>query len=294
MYKLPTALLIALAASTGAAAQSPAPQTPPAQTPSTQKPAPQSPAPQSPAPQDPAAPRTAPRTSSATSAAATLSVQVTDKSGNGISNVAVAVSGPVERSGTTGADGSSAFRNMRAGTYRLRFTHESFITLEREVAMRGAAEVSVALNPAPQKPVAAPPPPAAAPAPAAQPADRKLRPIEPRSMSIADFIDKNFIRSSEPQKSSLIACSDAGAARILQVREPLKNQQNDSSDQLLYVVAGEGTVRVKNESYKVDGASFVVIPRGVPYSIERATRNPVISMTVALGAPCTDTTPLAR
>ena len=100
---------------------------------------------------------------------------------------------------------------MRAGTYRLRFEHESYITLEREVTMRGASDVSVALNPAPVQPVWPPPPPPQAAAPA--PEQRKLRPVEPRTLSIPDFLDKNFIRSSEPQKTSLIACTDGGAAR---------------------------------------------------------------------------------
>src|SRR5689334_3177894 len=101
--------------------------------------------------QTPAPPRTAAPSS-------TLSVQVTDKSGNGLSNVAVALAGPVDRTGTTAPEGSVASRSMRAGTYRLRFEHEGFITLEREVVLaRGPADVSVALNPAPAvKPVAAP------------------------------------------------------------------------------------------------------------------------------------------
>jgi mannose-6-phosphate isomerase-like protein (cupin superfamily) len=278
MNKLRTALLIVFfAATTGTFAQSPPAQTPPPQTP----------------PQTPAAPRTTPRAATSTASASTLAVQVTDKSGNGIQGVAVTVSGPVERSGMTSSDGSTSFRSMRSGTYRLRFEHDRYITLEREVTMRGASDVSVALNPAPVKPVAAPPPPPQqVAAPVAE--QRKLRPVEPRTLSIPDFIDKNFIRSSEPQKTSMIACTDGGAARILQVREPLTNQQNDTADQLLYVVAGAATVRVRDQAYKVDGGWFALIPRGVTYGIERATRNPVISMTVAMGAPCNETMPAAR
>jgi mannose-6-phosphate isomerase-like protein (cupin superfamily) len=219
-------------------------------------------------------------------------VQATDKSGNGIQGVAVAVSGPVERSGMTASDGSISFRSMRPGTYRVRFEHERYVTLEREVTMRGASDVSVALNPAPPKPVAPPPPPIQQTN--AAPEQRKLRPVEPRTMSIPDYLDKNVIRSSEPQKASLIACTDGGTARTLQVREPMTNQQNDTADQLLYVVAGAGTVRVKDQSYKADAGWFALIPRGVSHSIAREGRNPLFLMMVAMGAPCTDTTPLAR
>ena len=233
-------------------------------------------------------PRTQPR---ATSTASTLDVQVTDKSGNGIANVAVAVSGPVDRSGQTAADGSIGFRSMRAGTYRLRFEHERFITLERDLTMTRSGDVAVALDPAPPKPVAPPP---TAPAPAAAPPEqRKLRAVEPRQLSIPDFVERNLI-GSEPQKTSLLACTDGGAARILQVKEPLNNQTNDTSDQLLYVVAGAGIVRVRDQAYKAEPGWFVLIPRGVPHAIRRDGRNPLIALTVAMGNPCMETAPLSR
>jgi hypothetical protein len=256
MHTLSTALLV-LAVSAGASAQTPAP----------------------------------PRAASNPS---TLSVHVTDKSGNGIANVAIALSGPVDRSGMSGSDGSLAFRSMRAGTYRLRFEHEGFVTLEREVVLaRGAGDISVALNPSPVKPVVTPPP-APAPVPvASRPADRTLRPIEPRGLGLVDFIDRNFI-GSEPQKISLLACSDGGTARLIQVKEPLANQQDDNADQLLYVVAGGGVVRVKEQSYKAGSGWFIVIPRGAQHSIRREGRNPLIALAVAVGPSCTDTAPLAK
>ncbi len=74
----------------------------------------------------------------------------------------------------------------------------------------------------------------------------------------------------------------------------MTNQQNDTADQLLYVVAGAGTVRVKDQSYKADAGWFALIPRGVSHSIAREGRNPLFLMMVAMGTPCTDTTPLAR
>ena len=288
MHIYATALLIVLAG-TGTLAQAPPAQTPAPQTPAPQTPAPQTPPSQKPATQKPAAPRP----SASPGAGSTLAVQVTDKSGNGLQEVAVAISGPVERSGATAADGSVSFRSMRAGTYRLRFEHEKYLTLERELTMtRGASDVSVALNPAPPKPVTPPPPP---PQAVATPVEqRKLRPVEPRTLSIPDFVDKNFIRSSEPQRSSLIACTDGGAARILQVREPMTNQQNDTADQMLYVVAGEGTVRLRDQSYKADPGWFVLIPRGVQHTIRREGRNPLVAMTVAMGVPCTETGPMAK
>ena len=233
--------------------------------------------------------RPAPRPTSATFA---LAVQVTDKSGNGIGDVAVTLTGPVERSGRTVADGSVTFRTVRTGTYRLRFEHERYITLEREVmAGSRAADVSVALNPAPTvKPVAAPPPPA--PAPVSTPVQQH-RAVEPRTLSILDFLDKNLI-GSQPQKTSLLACTDGGTARILQVKDPITNQVNADADQILYVLGGNGIVRIRDQEHKATAGWFALIPRGVPLGVRRDGRTPVVTLTAAMGAPCADTSPLAR
>ena len=252
-----------------------------------QAPAPPAPVPSAPAPSTPARPASRPTTSSSSSA---LSVTVTDKSGNGIGDVNVAVNGPVDRSGRTAADGSVAFRTMRAGTYRLRFENERYITLEREVVVGArASDVTVALNPAPvPKPVVAPPAPVAPP-----PVQKSSRTVEPRTLSMSDFLEKNLI-GSEPQKTSLFACTDGGTARVLQIKEPLTNHVNADADEVFYVVAGGGSVRVRDLDYKAGPGLFLLIPRGVPVGARREGRNPLIALTVTMGAACTDSAPLAR
>ena len=246
---------------------------------------------QAPPPAAPTAPPPKPQSRpAATSSALALSVTVTDKSGNGISDVNVAVTGPVDRSGRTAADGSVAWRSIRGGTYRLRFEHERYITLEREVVVGPrASDVSVALNPAPvTKPVEAPPAPAAPP-----PLQKPSRAVEPRALSIPDFFEANAI-GSEPQKTSLLGCTDGGTARLLQVKEPMNNQVNPDADQVLYVVGGNGTVRVRDQDFKAPAGSFVLIPRGATFGARRDGRNPLVALTVTMGAACTDTTPLAK
>jgi mannose-6-phosphate isomerase-like protein (cupin superfamily) len=252
-----------------------------------QAPAPPAPVPSTPAPSTPARPAGRSTTSNSSSA---LSVTVTDKSGNGIGDVNVAVSGPVDRSGRTAADGSVAFRTMRAGTYRLRFENERYITLEREVVIGArASDVTVALNPAPvPKPVVAPPAPVAPP-----PVQKSNRAVEPRTLSMTDFLEKNLI-GSEPQKTSLLACTDGGTARVLQIKEPLANHVNADADEVFYVVAGGGSVRVRDLDYKAGPGLFLLIPRGVPVGARREGRNPLIALTVTMGASCTDSAPLAR
>jgi hypothetical protein len=220
-------------------------------------------------------------------------VTVTDKSGNGIGEVNVALTGPIDRSGHTTADGSISFRTLRAGTYRLRFEHERYITLEREVVVGArASDVSVALNPAPPpKPVVAAPPPPVAPPPA--PKATSGRAVEPHIVSMSDFLEKNLI-GSEPLKTSLFACTDGGDARVVQVKEPLNNQVNEDADQIVYVVAGGGSMRVRDRNLRAGPGLFVLVPRGAPITARREGRNPLIWLSVTMGAACTETGPLAK
>jgi mannose-6-phosphate isomerase-like protein (cupin superfamily) len=226
----------------------------------------------------------------ASSAGVTLSVQVTDRSGNPIGDVSVRAGGPVDRSGSTGQDGTIGFRAMRAGTYRLRFERDGFTTLEREVVLRNqSADVSVSLTAAPVKP--APPAPVQPPPPVAP--VRTPRAIEPRSLSIPDYLDKNLI-GSDPVKTSLLACMEGGTAVLLQVRDPLSDRQHADADEVLYVVAGAGILRIRNQDTKMQPGHFALVPRGVPHSLRRDGRNPMIAVSVLAGEPCTETTPPVR
>ena len=90
-----------------------------------------------------------------------------------------------------------------------------------------APELSVTLNAAPPPP--APPPPPPAPVVAATPPTPKLPPPgTPKTMSLPDYIEKNFITSREPQKENLIGCSGVGQAMLWQIREPWDGRQHDS------------------------------------------------------------------
>jgi mannose-6-phosphate isomerase-like protein (cupin superfamily) len=250
---------------------------------------PQPTAPQPTAPQ-PAAPKpTAPQPTAtqgrAGGTALTLSVLVTDKSGNALGDTDVTVSGPVERIAKTDRDGQAAFRSMRAGAYRVRLEHDGFITLEREVIIRAGqpATVQASLNAAPPKPAEpVAPPPTQQPPP---PPRRSTRTVEPRSFSIVDFLDKNFVKS-EPLKTTLIGCSEGGTARLLQVRDPLNNQLQSDADLFLYVVAGSGILTVQDRESKAGTTFYAMVPRNVPYSIRRDTRNPVIVLAITAGSAC--------
>ena len=239
-------------------AQAPAPATPPAAPTPARAPAPR--------------PRATPPTQ----------VIVRTNSGNAVEGVRVTVSGGTGQQAQTDAKGMSAV-TLPAGSYRFRFEHEGFITLERDVTVRAGqpTEVAVALDmaftPPPPPPAPEPPPPPPAPKPVAG--------GPPTSMSIPQFLEKNYI-GRDPLKESVVGCTATATTRILQLRDSLASHTHDDLDETLYVVAGEGAIRVKDEMMMISPGSLTVIPRGQPHSTERSGRNPLILLSTLTGAPC--------
>jgi hypothetical protein len=250
---------------------------------------PAAPKPQAPATPAPAAPATAapkPRPTSTTTAALLF---ITDGAGHFIPGVAVHVMGPVDRELTSPDSGPTRIEGLRAGSYRVRFTHEKFITFEKELAWRAgtaAPELSITLNAAP----APPPPPPAPPAPVVTaPASTKLPPPGSiKTVGVPEFIEKNFISGREPQKESVIGCSGLEQAVLWQIREPWTGRQQEQADGMFYVIGGEGRLKLGEREFNIAAGAFAVVPRGTTYSLSRSGRNPLIVLAVLAGAPCAD------
>ena len=238
----------------------------------------QAPAPATPAPAPTPARAPAPRPR----ATPPTQVIVRTNSGNAVEGVRVTVSGGTRMQAQTDAKGMSAV-TLPAGSYRFRFEHEGFITLERDVTVRAGqpTEVTVALDmaftPPPPPPAPEPPPPPPAPKPVAG--------GPPTNVSIPQFLEKNFI-GRDPLKESVVGCTAGATTRILQLRDSLAAHVHDDLDETIYVVAGEGAIRVKDEMMMISPGSLTVIPRGQPHSTERRGRNPLILLSTLSGGPC--------
>jgi mannose-6-phosphate isomerase-like protein (cupin superfamily) len=211
----------------------------------------------------------------------TLSITVTDGKGAPIAGVAVRATGPVDREASTPA-GMLRFEGLRSGTYRVRFTHDDFVTLERDInvpAGQRSLDQHVMLSAAEKPP---PPPPPEPPKPAPLPPPGKAV-----TVSIPDFVEQNLITASQPQKVSAVACSGLLQTALWQVREPWDNRQHDGSDAMLYVVGGEGTLRMNDRDLPLQAGRFVSVPRGTAYGLTRRGRNPLIVLASFGGEPCT-------
>jgi Carboxypeptidase regulatory-like domain/Cupin domain len=261
-------LVVGLLAGTLEAQQTqPAPPTQPA--PQTQ------PAPTQPAPQRRAQPRPT-----------SVQVVVRDVSGTPLGGVKVLVSGPASLEATTDDKGAASLGALRDGSYRFRFELEGFVTLERDVPIRNGqpSEVLAALRIIPRPLVEPPPPPP--PVVEAPPPPPPVPSGPPVFVSIPQFLEKNFI-GREPLKETVFGCLPGSTTRLLQLHEAIAEHTHSELDEILYVVAGEGTVRVRTESSNLAAGSLSVIPRGLPHAIEQRGRNPLIIISTVSGAPCT-------
>jgi mannose-6-phosphate isomerase-like protein (cupin superfamily) len=218
-------------------------------------------------------------------ATAAVIITVTDGKGTPLQGVAVRVSGAVDREAETEKDGMVRLQGLRPGTYRFRFAHEGSVTLERDVTIatgQKTIDQSVMLSAA-ERPAPPPTPEPAKPTPA--------KPLPPPgkavSVSLPAYIEKNFIGGSQPQKTSNVACSGVIESVLWQIREPWQNRRHPDADAMLYVVGGEGSVRMNDRDVPLEAGTFVSVPRGTTYGFSRRGRNPLIVLATLGGEPCT-------
>jgi mannose-6-phosphate isomerase-like protein (cupin superfamily) len=237
---------------------------------------PAQPQPPAPKPQAPAPPRQA-----AVAARAGMTLVVTDMVGKTLPGVRVDLSGPVTREATTSRDGALTLEGLRPGTYRVRFEAADYITLERDVTVRTGPpmEVDVALDKAAVKPPEqAPPPPPASDCRSSVPPDPNA---SVAFVALPDWIQQNLIGRNDPLKETSVGHTPVMAASVVQVRDPTKERGRADTDEMLYVIAGEGMLRAKGRDQALEAGSLVVIPRGVTYTLERRGRNPLIALSIA-------------
>jgi mannose-6-phosphate isomerase-like protein (cupin superfamily) len=198
----------------------------------------------------------------------------------------VEVTGTTERSGTTNESGQLNFPGLQVGNYRMRFSGDGVITLEREVTLlRGQVmSVDVTLNPAPKPP---PPPPAPAPLPAPV---VESKPVtgptgQPQSVSVVELLEKDFV-GRNPRRESLLSCSGTTRTTMLQINEPLPERMYADADVVYYVLGGEGSMRLNGKDSRIATNGFLSVPRGASHSFERRGNRPLVLLAVLGGEPC--------
>jgi hypothetical protein len=215
--------------------------------------------------------------------AASARISVRSHDGASLSDVRIALTGDSTGEYTTGAAGTAVLPNLKPGTYRVRCELEGYVTLEREFTLRSGTgtwnPVDIVLNEAPKPPEPVKPEPEE-PAAVAAPGG------PPLTMSIPDYLDKNLIGGREPIKESILACSPMETVRLLQLRENVAAHVHERVDEVLYVVAGEGAVRIGDQPTVIRAGSLVVVPNGNSHALERRGKTPLILVSTLSGSPC--------
>ena len=104
-------------------------------------------------------------------------------------------------------------------------------------------------------------------------------------MALLDYIERNFISSKEAHKENLVGCSGVGQSVLWQVREAWADRQHPSADAMMYVIGGEGSLRMDNRTSSLAAGSFAVVPRGTSYGFTRRGRNPLDRAGVSCRSP---------
>jgi hypothetical protein len=164
----------------------------------------------------------------------------------------------------------------------VRCERAGFITLEREFTVRGGARnaIDVILN------SATPPAPPSDKSVPQSPTVGAIPPSGPLvALSIPNFLDRNFI-GRELFKESILTCTPQETVRLLQMREGMAPHIHDRVDEIVYVVAGEGALRLGKDTVPLRAASLVVVPHGSDHAFERRGRKPLIVVSTLSGAAC--------
>jgi mannose-6-phosphate isomerase-like protein (cupin superfamily) len=238
-----------------------------------------------------------------------------DTSGHLLAGVRVQVEGTTSGEFTSDGEGVVRLPSMRDGAYHLRFEKMGFTTKEQDLTLRAGQPdvIAVALDEAttPEPPgargparadaVAAGPPapaltPRQAPTPTPQTAGPSVTTLPPaagdhagdqKTVSIPTFLDRNLI-GREPLKESVLGCTATATTRLLQLRETLAEHVHANVDEMLYVVAGEGTLLIPSRApAPIAPGSLSIVPRGAAHAIERRGKNPLIVLSILSGTPCT-------
>lgn len=219
----------------------------------------------------------------------TAALTVVTESGAALSGAAVSLRGSVDRQALTGADGVATLLNIPPGTYRARFSRDGYVTFEKEVTIRAGVRSTseAALTAAP----AAPPPPPPAPKETPKPSQSQSQ-SEPRGpvgaakvVSLTDLAEQ-MLNDKAPLVEREIGCSVATASQLVLIRETLTGHTHADADEMLYVVAGDATLKIADKDTQVSAGSFAIVPRGSAHSIAKRGRNAPIVLAIRSGHPC--------
>ena len=102
---------------------------------------------------------------------------------------------------------------------------------------------------------------------------------------VVDLAERELERK-QPRRETLVSCSANTRSTLLQLNQDQPQRLYESAESLLYVIAGEGFLRINDRETRMVAGSFASIPRDTAFVVGRRGRNPVIFLSVLSGEPC--------
>jgi Cupin domain/Carboxypeptidase regulatory-like domain len=208
----------------------------------------------------------------------TFAVAVADSAGKPVTDVRVTLTGAAQRTGRT-EGGRLVFESLPAGSYKFRFEKEGFEPLEKEMTGRGSAPIDVKVTlaevPPPPKPV-----PQVTPPPAPPPSDAK-----PVVLDMPAFIEKNYVGRSG-SKTTPLGCGTGGSSTLIQINEPIASHAHADADEFVYVIAGQGMVKLGARDESLGPGVYLMIPKGLAHSFTAGPKKPLVMISTRAGEVC--------
>jgi mannose-6-phosphate isomerase-like protein (cupin superfamily) len=73
---------------------------------------------------------------------------------------------------------------------------------------------------------------------------------------------------------------------MVQTNEPVAEHTHADGDEVIYVVAGEGTLRTGGKDLPITTSSLLTIPRGTTHSVVRRGSRPLVFVSTVSGPLC--------
>ena len=84
----------------------------------------------------------------------------------------------------------------------------------------------------------------------------------------------------------MLGCTATGTATLHQLRDTWAAHAHDNAEEWIYVVAGEGTIRIGTSDQNVRAGTFTLVPHTVSHTVIPQGRNPLIVVSVLSGPAC--------
>lgn len=104
-------------------------------------------------------------------------------------------------------------------------------------------------------------------------------------MSVGDLLVA--LNGKDPNKSDEVGCTASARTTLLQIPNELEDKAAPDADEVLYVVGGQGSLRLGNKDVQLETGSLAVVPRGTVRGLTRKGKKPLIVLSVVSGPPCT-------